>query len=162
LYNFDTSIVQVPDKPRRKIDTSTVQALRHSINNINVLNNKTYRGEKSQTNNPDNLMPQNPVSLKKKKPKRKKIAPKKEKKPIPPTLDEVLSFFKSENFPELEAKKFFNHFQSNGWKVGGKAPMKDWNAAAQNWILNGLRFINSTNQPKTKPGPNNKDYSEPL
>ncbi len=34
----------------------------------------------------------------------------------------------SERSPEIEAKKFFNHFESNGWKVGGKSPMKNWQA----------------------------------
>ena len=34
-----------------------------------------------------------------------------------------------------EAEKFFNHFSSNGWKVSGRAPMKDYKAAASNWLL---------------------------
>lgn len=33
-----------------------------------------------------------------------------------------------------EADKFFDHFESNGWKIGGKAPMKDWKAATRNWV----------------------------
>lgn len=48
----------------------------------------------------------------------------------PSDLLEVKQFFKN----DTEANKFWNHFQSNGWKVGGKAPMKDWQAAARNWI----------------------------
>jgi len=78
----------------------------------------------------------------------------------PPGLAEVKTFFQAENFPAIEADKFFNNFQSNGWKVGGKAPMKDWQAAARNWILNSGRY--STKQIPDKPHPLNKDYSEPL
>ena len=87
------------------------------------------------------------------------------------TLEEAIIFFKENNFPEAEAEKFYNYFQSNGWKVGGKAPMKDWRAAARNWMLNTVKFNNneSNRQPgtgKPKAGNlytrNNKDYSEPL
>ena len=52
-----------------------------------------------------------------------------------PTQEAVISFFREQGAPLLEAQKFFNYFQSNGWKVGGRAPMKDWQAAARNWIL---------------------------
>ena len=39
--------------------------------------------------------------------------------------------------PNLQAQKFMNHFQTNGWLVGkAKNKMKDWEAAARNWILN--------------------------
>ena len=85
---------------------------------------------------------------------------------VRPSLNEVIEFFKTENYPEIEAHKFFNHFESNGWKVGGKTPMKNWHAAARNWMLNSGRFIPPQNFPrpqqKPKPGPNDKNYSEPL
>jgi hypothetical protein len=82
-----------------------------------------------------------------------------------PEFSEVQNYFQEQNFPEVEAKKFFNYFSSNGWLVGGKTPMVNWQAAAQNWILNKNNFN------KTEPPPNraknlntttDKDYSEPL
>jgi hypothetical protein len=33
---------------------------------------------------------------------------------------------------EYEAEKFYDHFQSNGWKTS-RGPMKDWRAAERNW-----------------------------
>jgi len=42
-----------------------------------------------------------------------------------PTIEEVLTYFREQNFPELEASKFFNYFASIGWLVGGKTPMAD-------------------------------------
>jgi hypothetical protein len=79
-------------------------------------------------------------------------------------LEDVLHFFKEKNETEIEAEKFFNHFQSNGWLVGGKSKMKDWKAAARNWMMNQSLF-----QPKTNaPQPNHlqtatlKNYAEPL
>jgi hypothetical protein len=88
-----------------------------------------------------------------------------------PTLEEVFIFFKGKEFPEQEAEKFYNYFQSNGWKVGGKTPMKDWQAAARNWMLNTGKFnthdrTKQSSQQQPKAGKlhtgNDKDYSEPL
>jgi hypothetical protein len=93
----------------------------------------------------------------------KKGARRKENTMEPPTILSVTTYFHIEEFPEVEAHKFFNHYQSNGWKVGGKAPMKDWHAAARNWMLNSHNFKQSS-----RPGPysrqqnNTKNYGEPL
>ena len=162
LCIFDTSVEQVLHKFSDKIDTSTAQALPPSINIINNTNNKTERDENSQAQNSnDEKMKSNRKSTYWKD-KRKKV-PQKKEKPIPPTIDQVNSFFSDEKYPELEAQKFFNHFQSNGWKVGGKSPMKDWQAAARNWMLNAHNF---TPQAKAKPGSTNlnknKKYDIPL
>lgn len=75
----------------------------------------------------------------------------------PPNLEKVKGFIKN----DIEAEKFFNYYTSNGWKVGGKTPMKNWEASARNWILNTNKF-----QSKQKNAPlfveQNKDYSIPL
>lgn len=34
-----------------------------------------------------------------------------------------------ERFCSYYAERFWNHYQSNGWKVSGRAAMKDWKAA---------------------------------
>lgn len=88
---------------------------------------------------------------------------------IPPNPDELMAFFKEKNFPETEAQRFFNHFQSNGWLVGGKSKMKDWKAAARNWMLNATKFANNAkpvinNQPKPAHLHilTQKNYDEPL
>lgn len=51
-----------------------------------------------------------------------------------PTLKEVEEYFKEKKMPELQAQKFFNHFNSTGWKVG-KTKITDWSARADNWII---------------------------
>jgi hypothetical protein len=154
-------------KKQSSVGTGTEQALVPYINNRNITNNKNDSDAKSQTqffenenlsfsenHSPDFLQGQNS--------KRKKVAPKKERDSgTNPTLDEVVFFFKSENHPEVEAQKFFNHFESNGWRVGGKTPMKNWQAAARNWMLNASRFAPTTQQ-QSKVNPNGKNYNEPL
>lgn len=84
-----------------------------------------------------------------------------------PVLEEVKTYFIENNFPEQEAQKFFNYFKSVGWLVGGKTPMVDWQAAAQNWIINSINFNHNTdtiptNRPKHLNTTTDKNYSEPL
>lgn len=50
----------------------------------------------------------------------------------PPSLDEVRAYCAEQGF-SMDPSAFYDHFTSNGWKVGGKAPMKDWKAAVRNW-----------------------------
>jgi hypothetical protein len=163
LYNFDTTPVQALRQPCRKNDTTSVQALRHSKNNINILNNKTYIEKKSHNENNDinfSEEERKKVALKKVEVENRNPVSNGKNKMLIPSLDEVIVFFKSENFREIEAQKFFNYFESNGWKVGGKTPMKNWKAAARNWMINSQQFVASNNQ---RPHLNlNKDYSEPL
>lgn len=64
---------------------------------------------------------------------------------IKPTLEETQIYFLEKNFPEIEAQRFFNYFESNGWLVGGRTKMKDWKAAARNWMLNAKKFGNKPN-----------------
>lgn len=68
----------------------------------------------------------------------------------------------------MEAKKFFNHYQSNGWMVGGTTPMSDWHSSAHKWMLNAERFLSASSQKNLRNSPakkdlnNDKDFSEPL
>lgn len=52
-----------------------------------------------------------------------------------PTLEEVEDEMRKRGLgnPSVEAEKFICHFNSNGWKVGGKAPMRDWRASVVSW-----------------------------
>jgi hypothetical protein len=84
---------------------------------------------------------------------------------IEPNLNEIKTYFQENNFPEQEAQKFYNYFKSVGWLVGGKSPMVDWQAAAQNWMINAPKFISNaeqSNRAKQLNTTTDKDYSEPL
>jgi len=58
----------------------------------------------------------------------------------------------------VEAEKFFNYYSAKGWKVGSKSPMKDWEAAVRNWLLNFKKF-NNIQEEKNEAGKlhNNED-----
>lgn len=61
--------------------------------------------------------------------------PEKPKSFTPPTIEELKLAAAKLGLPSAEAEKFWNHFESNGWKVGGKAPMKSWQSALTTWKI---------------------------
>jgi hypothetical protein len=88
-------------------------------------------------------------------------------------LEQVKEYFKFQNFTEFEAERFFNYYSSVGWLIGGKTKMKDWQAAARNWMLNTPKFsVNLPNPSTQKANPQpraynlnatiDKNYAEPL
>lgn len=50
---------------------------------------------------------------------------------IKPNLTEIQAYC-SERKNNVDSEKFFNHYESNGWKVG-KNKMKDWKACVRTW-----------------------------
>lgn len=58
---------------------------------------------------------------------------KRERRLSPPTREQVREYAVEIELSDNEADAFIDHFTANGWKVGGKAPMKDWKAALRNW-----------------------------
>lgn len=65
-------------------------------------------------------------------------------------------------------KKFYNFYQSIGWKLNGKNPITNWQACAQNWMIKVDEMKNDQN---FKPPSHNRDslctsknknYGEPL
>jgi hypothetical protein len=175
--------------------TSTEQALVSSINNINITNNSNIKNDLNLEQPAKNFEEINNSDLKNKNLEKEKSSAKKEKEEMQnensafansdenkiknswqkssakkeeeknPDIDEVKSYFLQQNFPELEANKFFNYFSSVGWLVGGKIPMVDWQAAAQNWMLNAIKFKSYEKPPdraKHLNTENDKDYGEPL
>jgi hypothetical protein len=51
-----------------------------------------------------------------------------------------LEAFAREHGLRFDAAAFHDHFEANGWKVGGKALMKDWRAAVRNWVRREPQF----------------------
>ena len=83
-----------------------------------------------------------------------------------PKLEEVQYYFTQQNYPDIEAQKFYNYFSSIGWLVGGRTPMQNWNAAAENWMLNANKFSKEPEKPLPRVNQLNattsKNYAEPL
>ena len=165
LYNFENSEVQNLNKKCNKKqttseqamnshhiknDTSNRQALIPSINNTNIINNKTIvsppetvitrneakRNDETISKAPSPLeIVDSPIPSKKVIDERQRAGVR-----IPPHISEIKMYFAEKEAPSEEAEKFFNHYESNGWLVGGKSKMKNWQAAARNWLLNSKKF----------------------
>lgn len=180
LYNFNKATDNAIDistdkgtgkatgKGTAKTPVKVVIPSLNKTNKTNKLNNTNKYGLKRKKNNEKSF------DAAGKRSKEKKVAPKKIKaraenpgsalgKIKRPLLREAKNYFAGKKWPGIEAEKFFNYFQSNGWLVGGKTPMKNWKAAAKNWMLNAHKFNNgkipSAGKLHTK---SDKNYSEPL
>lgn len=57
------------------------------------------------------------------------------KKFVKPTLEEV-SQYCHERGNSVDPQRFVDHYESNGWKVGGRSDMKDWRASVRTWEKN--------------------------
>jgi hypothetical protein len=166
---------QALNKSCTSCETGTEQAVVPSINyinNTNILNDKNVANLNEQAKKFEEI---NNSTLKNKTEEEKEKKFREKKKSFfvtssvveKPTIESVKIYFQDNNFPELEAQKFFNYFSSVGWLVGGKIPMIDWQAAAQNWIINSVNFSHNTyttptNRPKHLNTTTDKNYAEPL
>lgn len=70
-----------------------------------------------------------------------------------PTILEIKKYCK-ERKNNVDAEKFFNHYESNGWMVG-KTKMKNWQAAIRNWEKNSFN-----NNKIEKESYNNNDFAD--
>lgn len=197
LYNFDNSEVQNLNKNNTKKQTTSEQALNQhhiknetgirqalipSINNTNILNHKHRESIKNISEKIDEIdfeeSEKEKLRQKKKTESKYAITPSPLERAgvrIPPEFTEVQLYFEEKDSTKLEAEKFYNHYESNGWLVGGKSKMKNWQAGARNWLLNSKKFnsviarsVERTTKQSQSSKPNhlnattNKSYQEKL
>lgn len=64
-----------------------------------------------------------------------------------PSVQEIETYIKSKSYSSVNAQQFFDHYESNGWRVG-RNPMRDWQAAVRTWARNEYGGIkNGGNEP---------------
>jgi hypothetical protein len=150
---------QVIEQELNKHQTSTEQALVSSININKHIKHYKQDIEPTKNNTENNLLNDSENEEKKLREKKKNEADS-----TIPILEKVITFFQENNHTQIEAEKFFNYFESNGWLVGGKTKMKNWKAAAKNWMLNSNKYSkpNNSPQPNHLHTQNEKNYDEPL
>ena len=54
---------------------------------------------------------------------------------VKPELKQCMDYFAEKGSTVYEGEKMYDFYEANGWRVG-KNPMKDWKAAARNWMKN--------------------------
>ncbi|TDE05343.1 transcriptional regulator [Flavobacterium hiemivividum] len=196
MVNFsaeEKTISKIPQSTRSK--NEPLNNLNESKNEqgIEQLNEQVYIYNKKQTskNNLNNIKLDtktistkepvqnlNPLINPKEKKEKEKSCAKKEKlveldlffETTVPSLEMILEYFAFKESSQIEANKFFNYYSSIGWLIGGKTKMKDWKAAARNWMLNTAKFAANTQKTdyNSQPKPmhlhtaTQKNYDEPL
>lgn len=68
----------------------------------------------------------------------------------PRSQDEATAYFVEIGSTAEEGATFWDHFESNGWKVGGKTAMKNWHSAAKNWVRRSNKQNGNTNGKRSK------------
>ena len=61
---------------------------------------------------------------------------KKDKRFQKPTSDDIRAYCQENSISNVVPEAFIDHYEANGWKIGGRTPMKDWKAAVRNWARN--------------------------
>lgn len=52
---------------------------------------------------------------------------------------EVLSFFRENNWPEIEGKKFFVYYNAKNWKLSRGPNIKNWKESAKSYVEKGYK-----------------------
>lgn len=64
---------------------------------------------------------------------------------VKPNIEQVREYCQEQGY-SVSPEQFMSYYDSNGWKIGGKSPMKDWKAAVRTWQQREQR-----DPPKTAP-----------
>lgn len=78
------------------------------------------------------------------------VPPEKSNRFKKPTLEELKNFIQENNY-QVDAERFFDYYEANGWTVGKNKPMKNWQAAIRNWNRNSYSntgYSDEVNKPK--------------
>lgn len=87
-------------------------------------------------NNKENIIKENSESEKDSVPESSARKKGSKEKFIKPTVEEIRAYCRERN-NIVDAERFYDYYESNGWKVG-KNTMKDWKAAVRTWERNGF------------------------
>lgn len=60
-----------------------------------------------------------------------------------PTVWEVENFCRTQGLQLVDAQRFVDYYEANGWKVG-RNPMRSWQAAARNWQRREMQYQQPT------------------
>ena len=86
---------------------------------------------------------------------------KKEREGLRPIRSEWLAYSKEIGWGTADAESAFDYYESNGWKIGGKTPVKDWRACARNCQRRNQTTTKKENKPMND-NHRNSCYSPPT
>lgn len=101
---------------------------------ITVINYDSYQGEMDDCNQQTTTVATTTATTNEEDKKKRRKEYIYNTRFVKPTLEEVAEYISSRN-TNVDANRFWNYYESNGWKVG-KNPMKDWKACVRTWERN--------------------------
>lgn len=126
IYQAEKAAIEVNQFGRYELVSSVTTALQPSGNQMEPQHNKTEPNATKHRKERED------------KPPRPRF--------IPPSENEAIMYFGEQGSSAAEAKSFIDYYAANGWKIGGRTSMKDWQAAARNWIRRAEHY----NRPQTR------------
>ena len=138
IYQFDNGVIVIKHwrmaNALRK-DRYTPTAFKEELSKLQLKDNGSYTWLPSGCQTVANCLPQDRLdkdsieknSIDKVNTSSKDDVGEKRKRFVPPTIEEVQSYCKENNY-QVDAQRFIDYYTSNGWMVG-KNKMKDWKAA---------------------------------
>ena len=102
---------------------------------IDIDSKGDFKGESATAVSPDAVAPSSADEPRKVAAKRTAFAA--------PSPENLKTYFSTIGGTEQDADTFFDYFEANGWRTG-KNPIKDWKAAARNWMRRKSEFSNAT------------------
>lgn len=79
---------------------------------------------------------------------------------VKPTLEECIAYANEKGF-NWDASRFYNYYESNGWRVG-RNPMKNWKAAMSSWNTKEPKYPQQSLFPTTSNNNNNNNINNGL
>ena len=135
VFSFDKETIisrrMVKDERVRKSDASRKMRMRHS----------DVRPMSSEC----------PTESPRQRLEAQRLEARKEREGLRPSHAEWIAFANEIGWRLTDAESAFDYYQSNGWKVGGKASVKDWRACARNCQRRSNQQPTKGNQPMKKP-----------
>ena len=141
------------------IDGKPKKAIRSLWDSANFADAKNADAENADAKNAElTLQKMQSSSAKNAEPSNSNNIQSKKKVFIKPTVEEIAAYCR-ENGINIDPNYFYDHYESNGWKIGGKSPMKDWQATIRNWARNQKSTAPSqpTSTPQVAPAPSSKE-----
>jgi len=137
VFSFDKETIisrrMVKDEQLRKSDASRKMRMRHA--------DVQQMSTKCPTESPRQKL----------EARSQKLETRTEREGLRPTHSEWIAFANEIGWRQADAESAFDYYQSNGWKVGGKASVKDWRACARNCQRRSNQQPTKGNQPMKKP-----------
>jgi uncharacterized protein YdaU (DUF1376 family) len=137
VFSFDKETIisrrMVKDEQLRKSDATRKMRMRHS--------DVQQMSSKCPTKSPGQKL----------EARSQKLETRTEREGLRPTHAEWIAFANEIGWRQTDAESAFDYYQSNGWKVGGRASVKDWRACARNCQRRSNQQPTKGNQTMKKP-----------